>query len=82
MPCAVTCLVPGRLPFSTKPTTLLHMAELTPIEFEFATSEDAAAHNAWFRAKVERAMTSEGPGIPHDRVMAPMRATIERARRR
>ena len=58
------------------------MAHLTPIESEFATSEDAAAHDAWFRAKVERAMASEGPGIPHDQVMAETRAIIERARRR
>ena len=56
------------------------MADLTPIESEFATSEDAAAHDAWFRAKVERAMASAAPRIPHDQVMAEMRAIIERAR--
>jgi len=58
------------------------MTELSPIESEFATSEDAAAHDAWFRAKVERAMASKEPGIPHDQVMAEMRAIIERAKRR
>lgn len=58
------------------------MTDLTPIESEFATSEDAAAHDAWFRAKVERAMASTGPGIPHDQVMAEMQAIIERAKRR
>ena len=58
------------------------MVDLTPIESEFATSEDAAAHDAWFRAKVERAMASEAPGIPHDQVMVETRAIIERARRR
>lgn len=58
------------------------MADLTPIESEFATSEDAAAHDAWFRAKVERAMASDGPGISHDQVMAKMQAIIERAKRR
>ena len=57
------------------------MADLTPIESEFATSEDAAAYDAWFRAKVERAMASSAPGIPHDQVMAEMRAIIERAER-
>ena len=56
------------------------MTDLTPIESEFATSEDAAAHDAWFRAKVARAMASEAPGIPHDQVMAETRAIIERAR--
>lgn len=58
------------------------MADLTPIESEFATSEDAAAYDAWFRAKVEKALASKGPGIPHDQVMAEMRAIIERARSR
>ena len=57
------------------------MADLTPIESEFTTSEDAAAHDAWFRAKVERALASEGPGIAHDQVMAEMRAMIDKHRR-
>lgn len=54
------------------------VTDLTPIESEFATSEDAAAHDAWFRAKVERAMASKGPGIPHDQVMAMARAIIDK----
>jgi hypothetical protein len=54
------------------------MTKLTPIESEFATSEDADAHDAWFRAKVERAMASNEPGIPHDEVMARMQAIIDR----
>ena len=58
------------------------MTKLTPIESEFATTEDAEAHDAWFRAKVERAMASTESGIPHDQVMAEMQAIIERARDR
>ena len=58
------------------------MTEFSPVESEFATSEDAAAHDAWFRAKVEQAMASKEPGIPHDQVMAEMRAIIERAKQR
>ena len=58
------------------------MTELSPIESEFATSKDAAARDAWFRAKGERAMASKEPGIPHDQVMAEMRAIIERAKQR
>ncbi len=54
------------------------MAHLTSIESEFATSEDAAAYDAWFRAKVERAMTSDKPSIPHDQVMAMAQAIIEK----
>ncbi len=56
------------------------MADLTPIESEFATSEDAAAYDAWFRAKVDKAMASEAPSIPHDEVMAMARAVIDRHR--
>ena len=56
------------------------MSDLTPIESEFATSEDAAAHDAWFRAKVERAMASTKPKIPHDQVMAEARRIIDRHR--
>ncbi|WP_426256569.1 hypothetical protein [Sphingomonas sp. DC2300-3] len=51
-----------------------------PIGSEFATSEDAAAHGAWFRAKVERAMASTAPKIPHDQVMAEARRIIDRHR--
>jgi hypothetical protein len=58
------------------------MADLTPIESEFATTEDAEAYDAWFRAKVEKAMTSTAPGIPHDEVMAMAQAVIEKHRPR
>ncbi len=58
------------------------MVELTPIESEFATSEDAAAYDAWFRAKVERALASTAPCIPHDQVMAEARRIIDRHRAR
>ena len=58
------------------------MANPTPIESEFATNEDAAAYDAWFRAKVERAMASKEPSIPHDVVMAEMQAIIDRAEHR
>jgi hypothetical protein len=53
------------------------MPALTPIESEFATSEDAVAYEAWFRAKVERAMASDKPSIPHDRVVAMAQAVID-----
>ena len=51
-----------------------------PIEWEPATSEDAAAHKAGFRAKVERAMASTATKIPHDRVMAKARRIIDQHR--
>lgn len=54
------------------------MTKLTPIESEFATTEEAEAYDAWLRAKVEMAMASTEPGIPHDEVMAEMQAIIDR----
>lgn len=54
------------------------MAKLTPIESEFATTQEAEAYDAWFRAEVEAAMASDEPGIPHDEAMARMQAIIDR----
>lgn len=53
------------------------MAKLSPIESEFATTEEAEAYDAWFRAKVHAALDSDGPDIPHDQVVAEIRALIE-----
>lgn len=57
---------------------LVCMPALTPIESEFATSEDAAAYDVWFRAKVERAMASDTPSIPHAEVMAMAQAILDK----
>lgn len=65
----------------TIPTRYIsRMIDLIPIESKFVSSEDAAAHDAWFRAKVERAMASTASKIPHDQVMAGMRVIIDRHR--
>lgn len=61
-----------------KPARTGFMTRYDPIVSEFATSEDEAAYDAWFRARVERAMACKGPGIPHDQAMARMRAIIEK----
>jgi hypothetical protein len=53
---------------------------MSPIESEFATTEDAAAHDAWVNAKVARALASAEPAVPHDRVMAEARAIVEAGR--
>ena len=55
----------------------LVMTKLTPIESEFATTEEAEAYDAWFRAQVEASLADPRPGIPHDQVMAELRAIIE-----
>ncbi|WP_375403682.1 hypothetical protein [uncultured Sphingomonas sp.] len=37
------------------------MAKMSLIESEFDTTEDASAHDAWFRAKVAVAVASDAP---------------------
>lgn len=54
------------------------MNEQSPIVSEFATPEEAAAYEEWLRAKVAASLADERPSIPHDEVMAEMRAIIER----
>lgn len=51
-------------------------AKLTPIESEFATAEEAEAYDRWFREQVQAAIDDPCPAIPHDQVMAEMRAII------
>uniref|UniRef100_UPI0035CA2409 type II toxin-antitoxin system RelB family antitoxin n=1 Tax=uncultured Sphingomonas sp. TaxID=158754 RepID=UPI0035CA2409 len=57
------------------------MAKLSPIESEFATTEEAEAYDVWFRAKVQAAIDSTEPDVPHDEVMAGLREIIERKKR-
>lgn len=54
---------------------------LSPIESEFATVEEAEAYDRWFRAKVEAALASTQPSVPHDEAMARLRALIDEKRR-
>ncbi len=53
---------------------------LNPIVSEFETTEQAVSYDLWFRAKVQDALESTKPRIPHDQVMAEMRALIESKR--
>ncbi|MBK5529849.1 antitoxin [Pseudomonas sp. TH06] len=52
-------------------------AELSPIVSEFESEEQAASYDRWFRAKVQASIDDPRPSIPHDQVMAEMRALIE-----
>ncbi len=56
------------------------MTKMTPIESEFATAAEAEAHDAWVRAKVETALASTAPSIPHDQVMAEIQGIIDAKR--
>ena len=55
-------------------------AVLSPIESEFATTDEAAAYDHWFRTQVQEAIDDPRPSIPHDQVMAEMRAIIAQKR--
>jgi len=56
-------------------------AVFSPIESEFATAEDAEAYDRWFRTRVQEAIDDPHPSIPHDEVMAKMRAIIASKRK-
>jgi hypothetical protein len=53
---------------------------LSPIESEFATVEEAEAYDRWFRARVQASLDDPRPNIPHDQVMADMRALLKQQR--
>ncbi len=55
-------------------------AVLSPIVSEFPTEEQEASHNQWFRAKVEEALHSETPRLPHDAAVAKVQAMLEKRR--
>jgi hypothetical protein len=54
---------------------------LSPIESQFATTDEAEAYDIWFRAKVEKSLAiadqPDSVRIPHDEVMSKARARIE-----
>lgn len=52
------------------------MPALSPIVSEFPSTEDAAAYEIWFRAKVQEALRDAGPDADHEAVMAEMRALV------
>lgn len=58
------------------------MTALSPIESEFATTEEAEAYDRWFRAKVRASLDDPRPGIPHDEMMAEIDAIISAAEQR
>ena len=42
---------------------------------------DPETYDAWFRAKVQQALTDLAPPLPHDQVMDDVQALIDRKRR-
>lgn len=52
----------------------------SPIVSEFETAEQEASYNQWFQAKVEEALRSDKPRLPHDAAMAKVQAMLEERR--
>jgi hypothetical protein len=56
-------------------------ALLSPIVSEFETEEQEANYDLWFRAKVQEALHSESPRLPHDAAMAKVQTMLEDRRK-
>ncbi|WP_312494767.1 type II toxin-antitoxin system RelB family antitoxin [Pseudomonas cremoris] len=54
---------------------------LSPIVSAFEIEEQAASYDRWVRAKVQACIDDPRPNIPHEQVMAEMRALIESRRK-
>jgi len=50
---------------------------LSPLVSEFETEEQEASYLTWLKAKVQASLDDPRPGIPHDQVMAEMRAMLD-----
>ena len=48
-----------------------------PLVSEFKTDEAEANYERWLRLKVQAAMDSKLPLVPHDQVMTEMRALLD-----
>ena len=53
-------------------------AVLSPIASAFETEEQKASYKLWVRAKVEEALLSKKPRLPHDAAMAKAKALTGR----
>ena len=54
---------------------------LSPIVSEFETEEQEASYDRWFRVKVEEALNSEKPRLPHDAAMVKVQAMLDERRK-
>jgi hypothetical protein len=56
------------------------MNKYSPIVSEFASAEEEAAYDVWYRKQVQEALDDPRPKIPHDEAMASVRANLAKAR--
>jgi hypothetical protein len=54
------------------------MNEPSPVKSDFATPEEAAAYEAWFKAKVDASLADGRPTVSHEEAMRRARAPIDR----
>ena len=54
---------------------------LDPLISEFETQEQADSYDRWFRAKVQEAIDSKKPRLPHDAAMARVDMILEDRRK-
>jgi hypothetical protein len=55
--------------------------QLDPLISEFDTQEQADSYDRWFRAKVQEALDSDKPSLPHSEAMARVDRLMEERRR-
>lgn len=60
---------------------MIRWSQVVRWESEFASVEEAEAHESWYRAKVQASLDDQCPFRPHDQVMATLRDIIEAKRR-
>lgn len=53
----------------------------SPIVSEFDSDEQEASYDLWFRAKVEEALNSEKPRLPHDAAMVKVQTLLDERER-
>lgn len=54
---------------------------LDPRVSEFETEEQAESYDRWFRAKVQEALDSKAPALPHDAAMARVNGLLAEKRK-
>jgi len=55
--------------------------ELDPLFYDVDATEEDVSYDRWFRAKVQEALDSKKPRIPHDAAMARVAANVARRRK-
>lgn len=55
---------------------------LDPLVSEFETQEQADSYDRWFRARVQEALDSKKPRLPHDEAMVRVDRLVEEKSKR